>query len=229
MSDKKPEKKDAGGGHGGGGDTAMRDLYIFLGVLAVIYISVNITPITLDTVTTGVAFKELFLFITGKVPMPDSFQPFLLTLENIATVIGLVLLALIFWVKLRGAEVHHKEHELFAPIHVEETEAKEKAMQWKIVLNHLASANPAEWKLAILEADNMLDEILEDNGYQGESLGEKLKSMNPGELKSYQDVWDAHKVRNQVAHEGSAMDFSRKIARDTINKYEKVFKELGYL
>ena len=54
--------------------------------------------------------------------------------------------------------------------------------------------------------------------------------MDPGSLRSYSDVWEAHKVRNRIAHEGAAtMDFSKKEARDTIGKFEKVFKELGYI
>ena len=103
-------------------------------------------------------------------------------------------------------------------------------VQWQVVLNHLNAETPAEWKLAILEADNMLDEILEAEGYRGESIGDRLKAMDPGSLRSYSDVWEAHKVRNRIAHEGAAtMDFSKKEARDTIGKFEKVFKELGYI
>ena len=98
------------------------------------------------------------------------------------------------------------------------------------IRNKSFSESPAEWKLAILEADNMLDSILESEGYRGESIGEKLKVVDPGDLASYNDAWEAHKVRNQIAHEGAAtMDFSKKMARDTITKFEKVFKELGYI
>jgi hypothetical protein len=230
MSDKKSEKKkDAGSGHGGGGGDIMRDLYIFIAIMIVVYISINITPVNFNTLLSGAVFKDLFLYATGRIPIPDSFEPILIGIKSVLTVFGIFLFGAVIWVKLRAGEVHHKEHAMFEPIHVEEEEAKEKSIQWQIVLNHLESENPAEWKLAILEADNMLDDILEHNGYQGESLGEKLKSINPAELKSYQEAWEAHKVRNQVAHEGSNMDFSRKIARDTIYKFEKVFKELGYI
>ena len=230
MSDPKPAKKDAGGDHGGGGGLdIMTEFYIFLAIMAVVFISARITPITYSSIVSGEAPKEIFAYLTGSLSLPDSYQPLLGSLRNIFTVLGLVLFGLIIWVKLRHNEVHHKDHHMFEPIHVDEEEAKEKSIQWQIVLNHLESENPAEWKLAILEADNMLDEILEDSGYQGESLGEKLKSINPAELKTYQDAWEAHKVRNQVAHEGSNMDFSRKIARDAVYKYEQVFKEMGYI
>ncbi len=76
----------------------------------------------------------------------------------------------------------------------------------------------------------MLDEILEDQGYVGETVAEKLKLMTPSRIGSYDDVWDAHKVRNQIAHGGAIdMELTKKTARDTIAKFENAFKDLGYL
>ena len=228
MADKKPDA----GGHGapsGGGSDAMRDLYIFLVVIVLVGIGFYVTPVTLDTLSSGAVFKGMWAYILDATSKPDLFQVLLADARNIFTIVGLVLFGAIVWVKLRYKEVHHKDHKMFEPIHIEEIEAKEKTVQWQIVLNHLASENPAEWKLGVMEADNMLDEILELSGYRGESLGEKLKSMDPSELKTYNEAWEAHKVRNQIAHEGSNMDFSKKIARDAIVKFEKVFKELGFL
>jgi hypothetical protein len=98
------------------------------------------------------------------------------------------------------------------------------------VLNHANAENPAEWKIAILEADNMLDQILEAEGCRGDSVGEKLKAMDPTDLLSYSDAWEAHKVRNQIAHESAVtMNLSKKTIRETIGKFEKVFKEFGYI
>ena len=46
------------------------------------------------------------------------------------------------------------------------------------VLTHIASPNPNDWKLAIIEADIILDDALKQYGYVGNSLGEKLKSIS---------------------------------------------------
>ena len=42
---------------------------------------------------------------------------------------------------------------------------------------HVASENPNDWKLAIIEADIILDGILKDRGYAGATLGERLRSI----------------------------------------------------
>lgn len=181
--------------------------------------SINSSIETINTtIETGGSFKN-----------SESLQSFLSSLRNVLSVLGVLFFVGLVMVVRRKSEVNAKLYAQYESIHIEETEAKEMATQWAVVLNHINSLNPAEWKLGILEADNMLGEILEDLGYRGESIGEKLKSVDPSDMQTYSDAWEAHKVRNQVAHEGSTMDFSAKIARDTINRYEKVFKELGYL
>jgi len=54
--------------------------------------------------------------------------------------------------------------------------------------------------------------------------------MSRTKIASYDDIWEAHKVRNEIAHGGAIeMDLSKKMARDIIAKFGNAFKELGYL
>lgn len=92
---------------------------------------------------------------------------------------------------------------------------------------HIASDNPNDWKLAIIEADILLDETLKDRGYAGASLGERLRSISPAQLQSLNDAWEAHKVRNQIAHEGADFVLTERLARETIARYRRVFDEFG--
>lgn len=95
------------------------------------------------------------------------------------------------------------------------------------VLKHIASENPNDWKLAIIEADIILDDALKNAGYAGTSLGERLKSISPNQLASLQDAWEAHKVRNRIAHEGSDFILTHRIAQETVTQYRRVFAEFG--
>lgn len=95
------------------------------------------------------------------------------------------------------------------------------------VLKHIASDNPNDWKLSIIEADIILDELLKSAGYAGNSLGERLKSISVNQLQSIDDAWQAHKVRNQIAHAGSDFVLTHKLAQDTIKQYRRVFHEMG--
>ena len=42
---------------------------------------------------------------------------------------------------------------------------------------------------------------------------------------SLQDAWEAHKIRNDIAHQGSAFALTGNIAYRTIAKYRNVFEE----
>lgn len=86
-------------------------------------------------------------------------------------------------------------------------------------------ASSSEWREAIIEADILLDEVLTQQGYEGDGVGEKLKAADPVEFKTLQNAWEAHKVRNQIAHQGSAFDLSALLAQRTITHYEAVFRE----
>jgi len=95
------------------------------------------------------------------------------------------------------------------------------------VIAHSSSENPNDWKLSIIEADIILDEVLKQQGYAGNSLGERLKSISPNQLASLQDAWEAHKVRNRIAHEGADFVLTKRIAQETITRYQRVFTEFG--
>jgi hypothetical protein len=97
------------------------------------------------------------------------------------------------------------------------------------VLSHSTSENPNDWKLAIIEADIILDDALKQKGFPGTSLGERLKNVAPQQLNTLQDAWEAHKVRNRIAHDGADFVLTKRIAQETINRYQKVFSELGVL
>ena len=95
------------------------------------------------------------------------------------------------------------------------------------MVRHADSDNPNDWKLAIIEADIILDEILKQRGYAGVSLGERLKSVSPTQLATLNDAWEAHKVRNRIAHEGADFVLTKRVAQETIGRYQRVFNEFG--
>ncbi len=103
------------------------------------------------------------------------------------------------------------------------------ARRWDTVSRHIASENPNDWRSAILEADIMLDEMLSKLGYRGESVGEKLKRAVPGDFKSLNEAWEAHKVRNSIAHQGLDVQMTHSEANRVIQMYKKVFEEFYFI
>lgn len=97
--------------------------------------------------------------------------------------------------------------------------------QWEKVVKYANSDNVSDWRLAIIEADVILEELLRAIGYEGESVGEMLKSVDKNEFLTIEDAWEAHKVRNAVAHSGGDFQLNERETKRTLALFEKVFKE----
>ncbi|MCA9360539.1 hypothetical protein H6785_02305 [Candidatus Nomurabacteria bacterium] len=95
------------------------------------------------------------------------------------------------------------------------------------VITHSTSDNPNDWRLAIIEADIILDDILKKRGYVGNSLGERLKGISSNQLATINDAWEAHIVRNKIAHQGADFVLTKRIVEETIARYKRVFNEFG--
>ncbi len=95
------------------------------------------------------------------------------------------------------------------------------------VFAHAESDNPNDWKLAIIEADIILDDLVKKKGFVGNSLGERLRDIQPQQLSTLNDAWEAHKVRNRIAHDGADFVLTKHLVHETINRYQRVFNEFG--
>ncbi len=143
---------------------------------------------------------------------------------------------------VRMIEIRQKEHEYlqheiaeYAHHHAE----KERKMQegsrgmtnerWAKVLHYLFSSNPNDWKLAIIEADTMLDLLMDQLGFKGDNLGEKLKNADRETFRSLSSAWEVHITRNKIAHQGSEFELSQHEAKRIIALYEQIFREFAYI
>jgi hypothetical protein len=101
-------------------------------------------------------------------------------------------------------------------------------VRWEQILLRVQSTNPADWKLAIIEADTMLDQAIELNFPNGENLGDRLKKITDNELRTLNDAWEAHKLRNAIAHE-AGYELTQHEAKRILRLYQNVLEELETL
>lgn len=80
---------------------------------------------------------------------------------------------------------------------------------------------------AIVEADKLLDYVLKARGYEGETMGERLKSAGR-DLSFVDDVWEAHKLRNKLVHE-TEYEADRRLIDRSIKQFRQALKDLGAL
>ena len=139
--------------------------------------------------------------------------------------------------EIRKKERKHLEREIAEYAH-HQREREQKAKQgeeistnirWVKTLGYLFSQHASDWKLAVIEGDAMLEELMSQLGFAGETLGEKLKSANQGNFRNLTTAWEVHTIRNRIAHEGAEYEMSQHEAKRVIALYEKIFREFGFI
>ncbi|HWH16369.1 MAG TPA: hypothetical protein VNU25_02185 [Candidatus Paceibacterota bacterium] len=150
-----------------------------------------------------------------------------LLVTGISILVSIGLLAVFIHATIRYHETRREEVPKFATVHAAHAEEERDHSRWAHVVSLISSPHESDWRQAIIEADIMLDDLLSQLGYVGESVGEKLKAVDPDRFHTLQNAWDAHKVRNEIAHSGSAFRLEEHTAHRTIALYESVMREHG--
>lgn len=100
--------------------------------------------------------------------------------------------------------------------------------EWLKVKARLDTGMESEYKLGVIEADSMLDEILKSMGVGGASLGERLEKITAASLPDLENARLAHTMRNNIVHDPN-YKLSLDEAKKTIAIFEKSLTDLQAL
>lgn len=149
----------------------------------------------------------------------------LVTALSVIISIGLLWFFIQSTIRFRAAS--RAEDARYGTLHPAEAEEERDHNRWDHVRELIESPHESDWRQAIIEADIMLDDLLSQLGYPGQSVGEKLKAVNPERFQTIRNAWDGHMIRNRIAHEGAAFKLEEHQAHRTIALYETVMREHG--
>lgn len=170
----------------------------------------------------------------------NSVQPTIDFITNAKTweTIGLVsmfisILALIIiifsLVRMYEIQVFDKEeidHEIAHALAKDKERDRNLNPRWKYVLTLIESPNESDWRISIIEADTLLEESLKDRGLVGNTMAELLEEAKSNGYHGIQSAWDAHLVRNRIAHEGQNFSISQVEGRRVIKLYQNIFEDM---
>lgn len=80
-------------------------------------------------------------------------------------------------------------------------------------------------QFAVVEADKLLDIAMREKGIKGDTMGERMKTVNDG-WTDRNGVWAAHKLRNQIVHEAD-VSVSYDTTRRALASFKKALKDMG--
>jgi hypothetical protein len=102
------------------------------------------------------------------------------------------------------------------------------SQRWRKIISRLEKKSEAEAKLAILEADSLLDEVLKKSGYPGETLTERLEKLTPATLPNLEEVKKARQVRDNIVFDPTyKLEIGK--AKEILKVYERALTYLEAL
>ena len=96
---------------------------------------------------------------------------------------------------------------------------------WNKIMRRVETGVESEYKLAILEADSVLDNTLKRMGFVGETLGERLEKLTAATIPNIEEIEKVHKIRNNIVHDPS-YKLSLDETKETLAVYEQALRDL---
>ncbi len=100
--------------------------------------------------------------------------------------------------------------------------------RWDEMMARLEGGAESDFALAIIDADNITDDVLKRIGFQGETMAERISNLNPIQFPEVSILQEVHRVRNNIAHT-PGFKISKGEAERVLAKYKKVLEELEVL
>jgi hypothetical protein len=178
-------------------------------------------------------FRLIYELTFGLHPLSSlGFEAFLARVWVLVSIVGSVVavlsLIVIVYCLMRLFALRKRESDALGPV-LELAKDGGVNPRWLHIESLMEANNPSGWREAILEADILLEDMLKEQRYTGAGVGEMLKQVERSDFDTLDNAWEAHKVRNDIAHRGSTSELTEQLARRTIARYESVFREFDMI
>lgn len=99
------------------------------------------------------------------------------------------------------------------------------AKRWKKIEKRIETGSESEYKLAIIEADDFLNEVLEKRNYSGETFEERVSQVEKVQIPNLEEILEVHKTRNSIVYDPDyKLDLDQ--AKKVLEIYEKAIKNI---
>lgn len=178
-------------------------------------------------------FIEFFEKVLGSAPGAKKIKDMLgLSPENltimdlfssIVVLVSLIVGVGILYAIIRISQIQSKDRLIRRELAGRGIERKETS-EWKKIKRYAESDNPNDWKLALREADILLDVVVSDQGYRGTTFEEKVSK-----IKDNEDALKAHEGWYMYIQKGGDNLLTKGKIREILESYEKALRDLRYM
>ncbi len=136
-----------------------------------------------------------------------------------ACALGALAVLVVLWL------IVSKVRNFVASLHFERSDRAALRQRWAEIEQMSRGGGEMNRKMAVLEADKLLDQALKALAMAGTTLGERLRFAQY-KYPELRDVWWAHRVRNQLVHEAS-YHLDAGLAAKAVRAYKRALLRLG--
>jgi hypothetical protein len=108
------------------------------------------------------------------------------------------------------------------------TGKKKLQKKWNDIRQKLESQNEADYKVAVIEADDVINDLVAGLGYKGENFGERLGNIPDAQVVNIEGMKQAHEVRNRIIHDDN-FQLSREDAEIALGHFEELLRDFQVL
>jgi hypothetical protein len=103
------------------------------------------------------------------------------------------------------------------------TKKRRARKDWQDIRHKLESANETDYKVAIIQADAFIDDLVSRMGYAGDNFGERLANIPADHIVNIEGMQQAHEIRNRIIHDENFV-VSREDAEIALGQFEELLK-----
>lgn len=96
---------------------------------------------------------------------------------------------------------------------------------WTDIVRRANTGTPENLRWAMMEADALVDLVLKERQLPGETMADRLANFRREDSKHIDKLWDAHRLRNEIAHTPGFKINTRQAER-SLFAYRDFLKEL---
>jgi hypothetical protein len=171
--------------------------------------------------------ETIISYILHPETMPSPYSDIFFILRIVSLIISFLFLTFIFLVFLKTQWLNKRYFDDFNEfVKFKPHEINKLVKDWKKIIAKQESGSEAEYKLAIIEADTMMGDILKRMGYTEETIEDRLKNISESDLKNMSELIEVRKTRNSVVYDPD-YELTIQKTRDVLKVYEEAFKNLG--
>ena len=97
--------------------------------------------------------------------------------------------------------------------------------RWHATMAKFALGTPEAERVAIIEADALVDAALKNMQIEGDHLADRLSNLESDAIESMPRIWRAHRMRNDLVHT-PGFGITQQDAERTMRDYEAFLKEV---